>query len=200
MIKFKHYICPRGCGKTTKAIELFNENPKETILLTYPNNNKYLGIDNHKYDDHIKPCGVSLRGYFPKRIIIDEFIFWVMNMNHWRDRIMDEVHTNIISSMRGYKEAELILFSTPDKLRNSSSYLLLDTGIVDMGQIKNEFVNKERIMQEIMDFQRLFLTPGEVEIIKTNFGNEMKEDYKIYHKKTMSEEQYRTNILGEFLQ
>lgn len=184
-MKTKHYICPRGCGKTTFAEELQMKDPEGTLLFS-----------NCSTDI----LGKNFRGQRFNKVIFDGFLDLYGKFNEVdKVRFTDWFICHVLSVLDS--EGELILISTPDMLRNSSSYLLLSNGLINKSQIQNEVVNKDTIIKEIYEFQRLFLTPNveNLEIIQTNFNKPKMLKWEEEEKKQLPHEKYLTDIKGEFL-
>lgn len=189
-MKIKHYICPRVCGKTTFAKDLQMEDPENTLL--------YTGIWN---------CGRSHKGEKYKRIILDEFLYIrnVVNKTDQHKKFFDDwVLIELIHFALDGK-GELILISTPEKLRNSSTFAMIIGGISDVRKRLKDFpfININTIEQEIYDFEKNFLSQHKgtnVEIIKTDFGTpKFNGMEKKNIRRELGEEKYLTEIEGEFL-
>jgi len=184
-MKVKHYITPRACGKSTFAKDLQMELPDTTLLLSGCSE----GVINRRFwGDHFD------------RIIFDDFMYTYgfFKINGSEVRFTDWFLGYLLPRLNA--DGELILISTPDRLRNSSSYLLGTQGIRNKDQIKNDFVNKDKIINEIKEFHFLFLLPSKnIEVIKTNFGFGFKEEFKKRQKAEFNEEEYLTQIEGNFL-
>lgn len=182
-MKVTHYICPQNCGKTAFAKNLQMEDPENTLLFSSPSKD----IINRVF-----------RGCHYDKVIFDDFLKTYSLVDN-KMKFIEWFICNILSILN--KGGELILISTPDKLRNSSSYLLFANGLLSKNRIKNEFVNKETIMKEIEEFDFLCLCPNDhIKVIKTRFESyTVNEVLEKHTKSLLSEEQFLTRIKGEFL-
>lgn len=185
-MKIKHYICPRACGKTTFAENLQMEAPESSLLF--------------KMEKGYWKWGFSMRGERWNRIIMDEFLFrydqlHTIDKGKFREWMLAEV-LNVI-----YPDGELVLISTPTKRFNQSTFTLLATEINKLNIKKIPFIDNDKLFEELDEIQHLFLCPfgTNVEIIKTDFGNKKSEQTLNTYKTSFSTEEYRTQILGEFL-
>ena len=186
-MKIKHYIAPRSCGKTEFAKNLQMEDPEGSLLFL-------LEYGNWKW-------GFGLRGERYKRIILDEFLFMYGKQSVTdKDKFLNWVLCELIRSL-DIKNGELILISTPDKLRNASSFSLLSTGINERDIMKIPFINSKKVIEEIQELQRLFLCPfgTNVEIIKTDFGRNFTEKEKREMSRMIGVERAKIEVEGEFL-
>lgn len=161
------------------------EDPENTFLITHPNSN----IVNRNF------CG-----HHYKKVIFDGFLDVLLTCKDKcdEDKFFHWFNTDLLPCLED--NGELVLISTPDKLRNSSSYLLFSLGLVSKNKIKNDFVNKETIMKEIEDFDKWLLCPNDhLQVIKTDFNIKRDEDWKKEQKRLLSNERYLIDIEGEFL-
>lgn len=194
-MKITHYICPRGCGKTTKARELQMEDPENTLLFL-------LGKNGDSYRD-----GLSLRGFRFKRVIFDEFLL-VCSKKEKKEhlvRFYEWICYDIMNSLE--QDGEIIFISTSDKLYDPLIFSLLSSQINLQGLLTEKltgmYIGQKHInfIKEKFDEMKFkFLDPNIVEIKLTNFGN---EDLQMasYFKQEFGEnsEAYKTKILGQFL-
>jgi len=177
-MKITHYICPRGCGKSTKAREMQLRDP-ENILL---------------FSAIWKPVRLRGRGRF-KKIIFDEYLGKFESIVD-RRRFIDWFYRDVVNALQ--EDGEVIFMSTPDKLYSAKAIILAalvkypnylsDYGVLDLEDIKAD-------IQEINDN---FLNPTQVNIIKTNFGAEPRFSYvSICHE--LGEEAGKTQFSGEYI-
>jgi len=185
-MKIKHYICPRNCGKTTFAENLQMGDPENTLLF--------------KMDRGFWKWGQDMRGERWKRIIMDEYILRYNNLGETdKDRFVDWLNTDVINCLYKHDEGELILISTPDKLYSEESIMLASL-IYNYGYQKDyEILDMKKIMNNYQEINNKCLNLAIVEIIKTDFGNKKDKEILKRYKEMFSEEQYKTDILGEFL-
>lgn len=185
-MRITHYICPRDCGKTEKAKEIQMEDLSGTLLFIYRNGR----------------FGASMRKE-PKfrTIIYDEFLLTYSHQDtlSQKESFLRWILCDVMQALK--PDGHLILFSTPDKLRNSSSFLLMQKGLINRSQIESDYVNNDTIMEEIIEFQKLFLCPfgTNVTLVKTDFGVEKNEKELKQFKQMYGNELFETEMKGNFL-
>lgn len=194
-MKITHYICPRGCGKTTKAKELQMEDPENTLLFT-------LGKMGESYRL------LSLRGSRYKRIIFDEFLLVCSRKEKKEDlvKFYDWILCEVIPVLE--QDGELILISTSDKLYDPLIFSLMASQINLQGLLTEKltgmYIGQKHIdfIKEKFDEMKFkFLDPSIVRIVLTHFNDEEDLQMASYFKQTFGEdsETYKTHFLGQFL-
>jgi hypothetical protein len=178
-MKITHCICPRGCGKTSKAEEIQMEDPDNIIIIKcYP-------IPSIEYLMKI------LHGRSYKKVIFDEFLHFASDRHYDRDSLM--------MLLVRVKCEELILFSTQDRLYNEMSMML--TGIIEHPEFLKDYklsMNLDEIKKTIEEYNSKFLNPSKVDIIRTDFNNPMLPIDRQRYKREMPADIYKAQILGEF--
>ena len=176
-MKVTHYICPRGCGKTSKAEEIQMDDPDNIVIIKcYP-------VPSIDYLIKV------LHGRNYKKVIFDEFLHFASDRHYDRDLLL-----NLLVKV---KCEELILFSTQDKPYNLMSIMLV--GIVKHPKyLKDYSLDLDGIKGTIKEYDDKFLNPSEVDIVKTNFGQPMSFEDKRKYKTEMPPDIYKAQILGEF--
>lgn len=178
-MKVTHYICPRRCGKTSKAEEIQMEDPENIVIIKcYP-------------IPSIEILTNILHGRRFEKVIFDEFLHFASDRYYDRDLLL--------KLLVRVKCEELILFSTQDRLYNEMSMMLV--GIIEHPEFLKDYplsMGLNEIKRVIEEYNNKFLNPSKVDIIKTNFGYPMSFQDKRRYKLEMPSDIYKAQILGEF--
>ena len=143
-----------------------------------------------KFDDrYIKELTDKLRSQRFKKVIIDEYLSC---------RRTAFSRSGLMYLLKVVECEELVLFSTPDK-RYTQEQLVLSSSVLNLqSHTKNDLINYNDIISLVETVRNSFLDLSDVKIIK------IKECYlnneaKIAEKSLRSEEEYKTQVLGELI-
>lgn len=164
MVKIKHYICPRGCGKSKKALELANEDPENTLLInTKGKMDRFQSQHSNRF----------------KRVIIDEYILNYFNLSQPKRRqLFTWVVREILPSLN-LDDGELIIISTPVKQYSVETFILYslrnklskDLVIRDTTNYTRNLLDLDKVHRNFTEIEECFLDPERVEIIVTDLGS-----------------------------
>ena len=178
-MKIIHYVCPRRCGKTTKAKDMQMEDPENILLFT----------ENWTF-------GRNFRGKRFKKIIFDEFLGKDFIQT---GKFQDWMCRHLLNTLT--PEGEIILFSTPHKFYTKEQLMLVS--LVEYPQYLKDYkiFDLEEINKTIQEINNNFLNPSKVNIIKTDFNTPYKFDKKHLSelKQGLGEITYKLQIEGEFI-
>lgn len=184
MIETIHYIAARQTGKTSKAVELFQEYDGPYVYLMVPNNHLKRYIVRH-YGIPREKILIASKHLPLKRIdtlIVDEFLFGVKNKEYFLLCILTLMYAT---------NPKLFLFSTPDKIytndfvNNQHEYFLTNFNddrilntVIDTTR-DPEYYGFRRLSNEKIEIIRTILSPTkfEIEIIGKYLENQPTKFY-----------------------
>lgn len=189
MVKIKHYICPRCCGKSKKALELANEDPENTLLI---NTKGKMDIFQSQYGNRFK------------RVIIDEYIsnYFILPQTK-RRQLFTWMVREILPSLN-LDDGELILISTPVNQYSVETFLLYklrnqlpkDLVIRDTTNYTRNLLTLDKVNKDFTEIEECFLDPERVEVIVTDLGSTHKFTNEFLL--TLGENQ-RKSFLGQLI-
>lgn len=189
MVKIKHYICPRDCGKSKKALELANEDPENTLLI---NTKGKMDRFQSQYGNRFK------------RVIIDEYIsnYFILPQTK-RRQLFTWMVREILPSLN-LDDGELILISTPVNQYSVETFLLYklrnqlpkDLVIRDTTNYTRNLLTLDKIYKDFTEIEECFLDPERVEVIVTDLGSTHKFTNEFLL--TLGENQ-RKSFLGQLI-